>query len=99
MPKTKLGKYAAICLGLLVAFLLIGNLFVASGQERGDAFSDNLLVSIPMTLAGLSGIAAFVFGLFALFKSKDRSVLVILAALVGLVIVFFLAGELFFPEH
>lgn len=87
------------CLGLFVLFLLTGNIVVASGQAGGDTIFDNLYISIPMLLAGLSGIAAFVVGLISIVKSKERSPLVYIATLIGLLIVVFLAGETFGPDH
>lgn len=99
MPKSKLGKWSVGCLGLFVLFLLIGNIVVASGQEGGETFVDNLYISIPMTLAGLSGIAAFVTGLVSIIKSRERSPLVYVATVIGLLLIIFLAGELFGPDH
>lgn len=87
------------CLGLFVLFLLIGNIVVASGQVGGNTFFDDLSISIPMTLASLSGIAAFVIGLISIIKAKERSLMVYIAAVIGLLLILFLAGELLGPDH
>lgn len=99
MPKTKLGKWSLGCLGLFVLFLLIGNTVVASGQRGGETFFDNLYISIPMILAGLAGIAAFVTGFISVIKVKERSPFVYIATVIGLLLMIFLAGELLGPDH
>jgi hypothetical protein len=99
MPKTTLGKWSAICLGLFVLFLIIGQIVVATGQQGGDTFFDNLYISIPMSLAALAAVFAFILGITSLIKSKERSPLVIIATVIGLVIIVFLAGEFLGPQH
>jgi len=99
MPKTKLGKWSLACLGLFFVFLILARLIVASGQEGGETFFSNLYISIPMLLAGLSGALAFFLGVIGIIKSKERSPLVFIAALIGLLILGFAAGELLGPAH
>ena len=99
MPKTKFGKWAVWCMGSFFIFLIIGNIFVASGQEGGETFTDNLAIAIPMSLALLSGILAFIFGLISIIKSKERSVVVFIITGIGLLITFFALGEFFGPDH
>lgn len=98
MPKSKLGKWTV---GLIFTFFIAFSflmLMAFSGQEGGDTIFDNLLLGIPGIIAALSGILAFVTAVISIFKYKDRSVLVILAAIIGLIIVFFLSGEFIFPH-
>lgn len=99
MPKTKFGKWSVWCLGLFVVFFIGAQVIVASGQEGGETFFDNLFVSIPMSLVALSAIFAFAFGLFSIVKQKERSLLVYLATLVGLWILTFVVGEFIGPDH
>lgn len=99
MPKTTLGKCSIGCLGFFFGFLLVGRAMVAFGQEGGETFFDNLFISIPMALAGVSGVLAFVLGLISIIKSKERSRLVYATTLIGLLILGFAVGELFGPEH
>ncbi len=98
MPKTKLGKWAMWCMGLFFVFFIIGNIVVATGQEGGDTFFDNLAISIPMSLALLSGIVAFVLGAISIVKSKERSVAVYIVSGIGLLILIIALGELISPE-
>lgn len=76
MPKTILGKWSV---GLMVAFILLFVLLqvlVASGQEGGETFFDNLPLSIPVILMAASGIAAFLVGLVSVVKNKERALTV-----------------------
>ncbi len=98
MPKTKLGKWSVRFLGLFAVLFVISQIIVATGQEGGETFFDNLYISVPMTLTLLSGVLAFVFGLISIVKSKERSILVIIATLIGLLILIFVAGEFFGTE-
>lgn len=98
MPKTKIGKWSVGLLIAFIVFLVIGNIIVASGQEGGDTIFDNLYISIPMILAALCAIAALITGLVSIIKNKERSVLVIIATLIGLIITWFVFGELLIPH-
>lgn len=99
MPKTKLGKWSVACLGFFFAFFILARIIVASGQAGGETFFSNLYISIPMSLAGLSGVLAFFLGVIGIIKSKERSPLVFIAALIGLLILGFVAGEFLGPAH
>jgi len=98
LPKTKLGKWSVSCIILLIFFFLVAQLVVASGQEGGETFFDNLYISIPMLLAGISGIMALILGLISIIKSKERSPLVFIATIIGLLILVFLIGEFTVPH-
>ena len=99
MPKTTLGKWSV---GLIAAFFLL----LATGitvvsvfkQEGGETLFDNLWISIPMLGAGASTIAAFITGIIAIIKNKERSILVIITTLFGLLVLWFVAGEIVSPH-
>jgi hypothetical protein len=98
LPKTSLGKWSV---GLIAAFILFLALFiilVVSGQRGDEAFFSNLLLTVPMLLAGTCGVAAFVTGLIGVIKSKERSILVFLAIFVGFDILVFCLGEFLVPH-
>jgi len=93
-----MGKWAT---GLIIAFLLFFAVFlilVASGQRGGDTFFSNLALTIPMLLAGVSGVSALVTGIIGIVKSRERSVLVFLATAIGLFVLVFSLGEILFPH-
>ena len=82
---------------LCIAFVRV--VVTVTGQGGGDAFTDNLLVGVPMLVATAAGVAALVTGLVALIRSRDRSLLVWLAAGLGLLLAVLLLGELLGPPH
>jgi hypothetical protein len=81
MPKTKLGKWAgglsAVFLLFLIALILEKNLL---GILPGTPLAR--IVGICMMIAG---IATFVTAVVSLVKFKDRSFVVILATIIGII--------------
>ena len=67
-------------------------------QEGGKTFFDNLWISIPMLGAGAAAITAFFTGIIAIVRNKERSILVILGALIGLLVLWFVVGEILVPH-
>ena len=97
-PETTLGKWSvALIIGFIV-LLGVFQLLVASGQRGGETFFSNLVLTIPMLIAGGSGVSAFATGLIGIIKSRERSVIVYLAALIGLFVLLFGIGEIVFPH-
>ncbi|MDH4280264.1 MAG: hypothetical protein OEZ14_01455 [Acidimicrobiia bacterium] len=83
VPRTELGRWS---LGLIVAFAGSLSFFVAAvwaGERGGDGFFDNMWLTGPMLLAYAAAVGATVTGLMAVFRKRERAVLVFLAALVG----------------
>ena len=98
MPRTLLGKWSV---GLIITFFLLFAaliLVAASGQEGGDTFSDNLTLAIPGLGAGAAGILAFFTGIIGITRSKERSVLVFVAAAIGLLVLLSVLGEILVPH-
>jgi hypothetical protein len=96
-PTTHLGKWS---FGFGVAFLwffMFFELMLSLGKQGGETFFSNLYLAIPLMIAGICGVMAFFTGTVAIFR-KERSVLVLLSALVGLVVLIFWIGEIF-PGH
>ena len=99
LPSTTLGRWS-VGLGLsLIFFYIIGILIVTLGhQTGGDTFFDNLYISIPMCIAGLSGIGAFFTGIIGLIKFKERAVLTLLSTGIGLLVIMLILGEVISPD-
>jgi hypothetical protein len=98
LPKTTLGKWSAGLLAALIIFFGAFQLLVVSGQRGGETFFSNLMLTIPMLLAGTSGVLAFVIGLIGTIRSGERSILVFLAMLIGFFVLLFGLGEVIFPH-
>jgi len=56
------------------------------------------VLTIPILLAGTSGVFAFLTGLIGVIRNRERSILVFLAMLIGLFVLLFCLGEVIFPH-
>ena len=98
IPKTRLGKWSIWLIIAFIVLFIIFQLLVASGQRGGATFFSNIALSVPMLIAGVSGISAFFTGIIGIIKSKERSVLVFIATIIGFFILFFVVGEFLVPH-
>jgi hypothetical protein len=105
LPKTKLGRWSLGLAAAMPVLLSIGMLFTKQLYESvpaGDTILEDITLrpALALTmLAGMvSGVSAFVTGLIAIIRQKERAVLVYIATLVGAFLTIFLLGELIFPH-
>jgi len=98
LPKSPLGKWSTGSVAAFVVLLVVFLLLVASGQRGGETFFSNLVLTIPILLAGTSGVLAFVTGLISVIRNRERSILVFVAMLVGFLVLLFCVGEVVFPH-
>src|SRR5512139_348091 len=104
MPKTSLGKWS---LGLLIAMsllILIGTSFANTMYQSVPAGGTILadIVSRPAlaltALAGmLAGVLAFITGLIAIIKQKERAILAYIATAIGGILTVFIIAEFLSP--
>lgn len=98
-PSSGWGK---LSVALLIAFMgsLLTGMILTKTIGRGNEFvvTVNLLLIAPMIGAGITILGAFITGLIAIFKKKERSILVILSTMLGLYMPFMIAGELLFSH-
>ncbi len=93
LPKSSLGRWSV---GMAAVFIL---LFMLSSVLTGlGGVGPGPLGPIIGVAFGISGIATLVTGLISTIKSKERSILVFLAMLVGFLTLILLVGELIFPH-
>lgn len=86
---------------LLVGFFVLFGVFqlmVSLGVRGGDTYWDQPLLSIPITLAGLSGVASGVTAGIDMVQRHYATVSGILAVLVATAILVFFSGELLTPH-
>jgi hypothetical protein len=106
MPKTLLGKWA---LGLIVAmpvFLFAGvwftellNTLVPTGDAVLEDVAGRSALSLTMLIAGIvSGISAFITGLIAIRRQKERAPSVYAATVIGALFMLLLIAEILFLE-
>ncbi len=98
MPKTALGKWSVVLIIAFIVLLASFQLLVASRQRGGETFFSNLILAIPILIAGISGVSAFITGLSGVIRSRERSIFVYLATVIGLLVLLFGLGEVIFPH-
>ena len=98
MPKTVPGKLSLWLITAFIVFFASFWLSIAAGQRGGGEFFDNLLLAVPMVLAGIAGTASFCTGLIGVARYRERSILVYPAMIIGLCVLLFAAGEIAFPH-
>jgi predicted Abi (CAAX) family protease len=98
LPVTTPGKWSAGLLGGLVLFFVLLLVLVAAGQRGGETFFSNPALAITGLLAAACGIAAFFTGTISIVKSKERSISVFLASIIGLFVLVFCLGEVISPH-
>ena len=81
MPKTKLGKWAG---GLSAVFLLF-LIALILGKPLLGILPGTPLIRIVGICAMIAGMATFVTAVVSLVKFKDRSFVVILATIIGII--------------
>lgn len=105
MPKTKLGKWSVKLIIAMPLLFLLGrlsmNLFydsVSSGDSILEDIARRPMLAISMLAGMVSGVSAFVTGLVAIVRKKERAILVIVSTIIGAMVVLFLIGEFAFPH-
>ncbi len=86
---------AVAVFGVLLAVFA---LTVAAGQRGGEEFFDNLWLTVPFLGAYLAGVSALVLGVVAMTAFGERSVGVVAATILGLLITAFGVLEVLFPH-
>ena len=98
LPTTALGRLSLVGMAAFLVFMALFSIAVASGQRGGEEFFDNLWLTVPMLIAYFSAVGGFVAGAAALATQGERSIAVILATTVGLVVTMFGVLEVAFPH-
>jgi len=83
LPKTLTGKWSIVI--SIVFIILIWTKIQYS-------------IPIPTFAIVALGLIGFIVSIIAIFKNKDRAILNLLPALVGLLIILWIAAELIFPH-
>ena len=105
MPKTLLGKWTVWLGGAMLVLIFVGPALDATfykSVEGGNTIFEDLVqrpfLAVPVILALLSGLTAFVTGLIALIKHRERAVLVFISTGLGALLLLFLIGDAFSAE-
>ena len=105
MPKTKNGIWSLILVIVMPILLLVGPSFtntLYAGVSSGDTLFQDIAARPVLALTMLAGFgcgaAAFITGLIALLKEKERTALVFVSTLIGALVILYLIAEIAFPH-
>ena len=105
IPQTKLGKWSLGLIVVMPILFFIGSSFtnslyksVSAGSTIWEDIVKRPALALTM-LAGMgAGILAFIVGLVAIIKQKERALPVYIATSIGALLILFLIGEILFPH-
>ena len=83
LPKTTLGKWSV---GLSIVFIIL----IWMKMQYS--------IHVPTFAIAAVGLIGFIMSIITIFRNKDRSIVVLLPILVGIIIVLWTTGELIFPH-
>lgn len=105
MPKTTLGKWSLGLIIVMPILFVIGSSFsntlyesVPAGGSILADIADRPALALTMLAGMAAGVSAFITGLIAIIKSKERTILVYVATIVGAALIVFLIGEFSSPH-
>ena len=95
LPKSRLATWS-VGLGIYSLLVFIFGYIFA---ELLKVIISEILITIAGASSVIASIIAFIAGIIAVIKNKERSVLVFLAILIGLVVLAFIFGNILgFPD-
>ena len=105
LPLTAIGKWSV---GLIIAMpllFIIGTSFTnsiyksvpAGGTILAD-IAERPVLALTMLAGMAAGILAFITGILAIIRKKEKAVFVYIASIIGAFLVIFLIGEILFPH-
>ncbi|NJD04853.1 MAG: hypothetical protein FIA99_20140 [Ruminiclostridium sp.] len=95
LPKSRLGRWTA-GLSIYSLFLFIFGYIFA---ELSKIITSDILITIAGASSVIASIVSFITGIIAVIKNKERSILVFLGILLGLVVLVFIFGNILgFPD-
>ena len=105
MPKTQLGKWSLGLIAAMPVLLFVGMSFtdllyesVPAGNSILEDIAGRPALASTMLAGNISGISAFITGLIAIIRQKERAPLVFVATIIGALLILFLIGEILFPH-
>jgi hypothetical protein len=105
MPETSLGKWSVALIVAMPILFTIGTSLTNSLYKSipaGETILADIVARPALALTMLAGmvvgVSAFIVGLFAILRHKERALLVYISSLIGAFLVLFLAGEILFPH-
>jgi hypothetical protein len=105
MPKTALGRWSLGLIAAMPVMFFIGASFtnllyksVPAGNTILEDIAGRPALALAMLVGMVSGISAFITGLVAITRQKERTPLVYITTIIGSLLILFLLGEFLFPH-
>ena len=105
IPKTKLGKWSLGLITVMPALFFIGTSFtnslyksVPAGSTILEDIVERPALALTMLVGMVAGISAFIVGLTAITRQKERALRVYVATSIGMLLILFLISEVLFPH-
>lgn len=98
MPTTKTGKWSIGLFFVFILCLVVFLILVAASYRGDDSFFSFSPLTIPALLGFSGAISGFVTGLISIIKSKERSVMIIVATMIEFFLLFLVVGEVAYPH-
>lgn len=90
LPKSHMGTWSV----RLSIFFILTSIFLYVFGELSRVITSDMLISIVAATSIIAQIIAFILGITAVIKNKERSSMVFLAILLGLVVSGFILGDM-----
>jgi len=104
-PETEPGWWSVGLIVLMPILFVLGTSFsesiyesVPSGRTILADITSRPLLALTMLAGMAAGSAAFITGLIAIFKRKEKNLLVLLSTVLGGLLIIYLGAELLFPH-
>jgi len=99
LPRTRLGWWSLGFVAVHALFLTMWFALVDAGLRGGETFFSNLWLAIPLLAMGVSALAAGTVALFGVIRRGERSILMIVSLVYGLLVLLFWLGEVLDGSH
>ena len=97
-PSAVLGAWSVRLIAFAFAFFILFAALVALGQRGGETFFSNLVLTIPMLIAAVLAVCAFITGILSIIRNRERAVFVLISTTIGLFVLIFGLAEIIFPH-
>lgn len=104
-PKTTLGQWSFGLIVTLPMLFILGSSFtnslytsIPAGENILEDIAARPALAFSMLAGVVAGISAFITGLLAILKLKEKALLVYVSTTIGALLILFMAGELLFPH-
>lgn len=104
-PKTRTGKWSTLSIVAMFLLFVLGRWFflnIYGSVAAGETIVRDIFARPGLALSMLSGFAsgifAFVSGLVAIIKHKERAILAFISTIIGALLIMFLFAEVIFPH-